>query len=645
MTYLNGTLIDTRTGDFPYGGDYGFRQFGGNNPEQAYFDDFLVKSNSQILLQENFNGSTCIFDGGELVNGRFYASGPSRYFWQKKQAKQVRFDLDVDMTLTKHNAAICFGATTNSTYLMWQICTKGVSQPVLRRHAYNNDALTYSDTPLSLSVSQILKSQHHIHIECDAPFVRTYIDSKLADTYEDSQGILNYGDVGFRVSAASDSDERAYFDNLVVTDYDSQGKASIRLSEDFEGESNPFFGAEVTSYNGSQQLYMKANKGFRKRTMQADGSTIPGNPILRTTFETEDKDILRARLYATALGVYNVYINGKRVGITDDDGNTILDELKPGSTDYNKTLFYTTHDVTNLLEKGKNAIGTELSSGWWNGAIAHGVFGNKDCAFRGLLVITYADGTEQRIPTDLSWRSQWNGPLRSGDIYHGEKYDARFSSDWNTASFDDSDWYQTAQSTDFKGTLQSFKGGPVIAIPKLARQPQAIQLYNVVDTGSGFGRLDETESYTSPHTINLKAGQVAIYDMGQNGSGWVSLKAKGKRGTHLRFRFAEMRNETGDASRGEDGPAGSVYLTNLRTAEATLYYTLSGDEEGENYHPTTTYFGFRYVEVTSSDDVELSDVVAETLTTSMAESSSFACSHVGRAQQFYQRAHRLPSAG
>ena len=627
MTYLNGTLIDTRTGDFPYGGEFGFRQFGGNNPECAYYDDFVVKSGSQILLQENFNGTTCIFDNGELVGGRFYAAGPSKYFWQKKQGKQVRYDVDVDMTLINHSAAVCFGATTNTTYMMWAICTKGVTQPVVRRHAYNNDVLTYSDTPISLSMAQVLNHQHHLHIECDAPYIRTYIDGELVDTYEDTQGILDYGDVGFRVSAASDSDERAYFDNLVVTDYDNQGNTSVRLSEDFEGESNPFFGAEVLTYQGSRQLYMKANKGFRKRTMQADGSIIPGNPILRKAFDTEDKKILCARLYATALGIYNIYINGQRVGITDDEGNTIQDELKPGSTDYNKTLFYTTHDVTHLLTAGKNAIGAELSSGWWNGAIAHGVFGNKDLAFKGLLIITYSDGTVQSIPTDLSWLSQWNGPLRRGDIYHGEEYDARFSSQWSTASHDASDWYQTAISTDFQGALQAFKGGPVITVPELARHPKTIQIYNVVDTGSGFGRLDEVESYASQHDIRLKAGQVAIYDMGQNGSGWVSFKAKGKRGTHLRFRFAEMRNETGNASRGEDGPAGSVYLTNLRSAEATLYYTLSGDTEGENYHPTTTYFGFRYVEVTTSDEVELSNVVGETLTTSMDESSSFACSH------------------
>lgn len=627
QTYLNGKLIDTRTGSFPFG-EMGFRQFGGSNPERAFYDNVLVVSSGRTIAQEDFSGTTCIFDGGEIRSGRFYASGPSKFFWQKKQAKEVRYDVDVDMTLVNQNASVCFGATGKSTYMMWALCTKGVDSPVLRRHAYNNDALTYSDTPIPFTVTQLINRKHHLHIECEAPYIRTYIDGVLRDTYEDSQGILDYGDVGFRVSAASDSDERAYFDNLVVTDYDSNGKATVRLSEDFEGEANPFFGADVLAFQGSRQLFMKANKGFRKRIMQADGSIVPGNPILRKDFSTETKSILRARLYATALGIYNVYINGQRVGQTDDDGNFVQDELKPGSTDYNKTLFYTTHDVTTLIEPGQNAIGAELSSGWWSGAIAHGVFGNKDMAFRSLLVITYDDGTEQRIPTDLTWISQWNGPLRNGDIYDGEVYDARFTSDWSKPSHNTSNWFQTTMSNDFKGKMQAFRGGYVVTMPSLVREPKLIQIYDETSaTGSSFGTLHQIQSYNQQHDIVLKAGQTAIYDMAQNASGWVSFKAKGKAGTHLRFRFAEMRNETGDAARGEDGPAGSVYLTNLRSAGATLYYTLAGDEEGERFHPTTTYFGFRYVEVTTSDDVELTDVVGETLTTDVNEASSFVCSH------------------
>jgi len=118
-----------------------------------------------------------------------------------------------------------------------------------------------------------------------------------------------------------------------------------------------------------------------------------------------------------------------------------------------------------------------------------------------------------------------------------------------------------------------------------------------------------------------------VIDLGQNGSGWVSFTAKGARGTKLRFRFGEMPNTTGDRSRGDDGPAGSIYTENLRGAEATLYYTLKGTEEGESFHPTSTYFGFRYIEVTASSDVELTNVIGETVTSAVEEKSSFRTSH------------------
>jgi len=107
----------------------------------------------------------------------------------------------------------------------------------------------------------------------------------------------------------------------------------------------------------------------------------------------------------------------------------------------------------------------------------------------------------------------------------------------------------------------------------------------------------------------------------------VSFTAKGASGTKLRFRFGEMPNTTGDRGRGDDGPAGSIYTENLRSAEATLHYTLRGAEEGESFHPTTTYFGFRYIEVTTSAPVELTNVIGETVTSAVEEKSSFRTSH------------------
>ncbi len=353
------------------------------------------------------------------------------------------------------------------------------------------------------------------------------------------------------------------------------------------------------------------------------GSAVSGAPMMRTEF-TVKAGVKRARLYSSGLGIYNAYINGSRVGQIDDDGNFEQDELKPGSTDYKKTVFYTTHDVTTLLRKGANAIGAEVTSGWWSGGIAHGEFGNKDCAFRGMLIITYKDGSEQTVCTDNTWRCNTNGALRKGDIYNGETYDARLESGWTTAGFDDSSWNTAAVSDDFKGKIIAFEGPAVKAVPALARHARHIYVYEGTEaTGTAHGMLKEVASYSADQPVRLKAGQIAIYDLGQNASGWVSFTAKGESGTQLRFRFSEMRNETGDTSRGDDGPGGSLYLINLRSAEASLHYTMKGAAKGESFHPTTTYYGFRYIEVTASADVTLEKVTGETVTSAMTEKSSF----------------------
>ena len=420
-TYIDNVLIDTRTGDFAYG-EFGFREDydNGSQPEQAYFDDFIVRSGNQVLYEENFNGSTCMFTQGTLQNGQFYVSGPATYAWQQTVAKPVRFDVEYDFTLVQDNASICFSATSGDTYMMWAINTLDVAQPVVRRHVYNNGNLTYNDTPITaFSKADLLGHQHHIVLECETPYVRTYIDDVLVDTYQDTQGVLAIGDLGVRVSATGNEREKAYFDNIMMTVYDGAGNGTVTFSEDFEEAGNAFNATDIRDYNGSRQCYMEAAVGSSKRLMQQDGSITAGVPMFRKTFEL-NSNVRRARLYATGLGVYNVFINGERVGQTDDDGNTLYDELKPGATEMLKTVFYTTHDVTALLQNGKNAIGAEVSSGWWNGGIVHGTYGNKPNAFRALLKIELEDGSTQVIPTDLTWLSNTNGPLRKGDIYNGE---------------------------------------------------------------------------------------------------------------------------------------------------------------------------------------------------------------------------------
>ena len=628
-TYIDNKLIDTRTGDFAYG-EFGFREDydNGSQPEQAYFDDFKVTAAGKVLLEENFNAGTCMFRGGTLQNGQFYVSGPGTYVWQQKVGKSVRFDVDYDFTLVNDNASICFSATSGNTYMMWAINTLDVSQPVVRRHVYLNGNLTYNDTPITaFKKTDLLGKQHHVTLECETPYVRTYIDDVLVDTYQDTQGVLAIGDLGMRVSATGNEREKAYFDNIRQTVYDDEGNPTVTFSEDFEGAGNAFNATDIRDYGGSRQCYMEAAVGGSKRLMQQDGSVVAGMPMFRKAFEL-GAAVRRARLYATGLGVYNVFINGERVGQTDEDGKTLYDELKPGATEMLKTVFYTTHDVTALLREGKNAIGAEVSTGWWNGGIVHGMYGNKPNAFRALLKVELENGSVVTIPTDLSWRSNTNGPLRKGDIYNGETYDARLEAGQFTPDFDDSDWFGVAVSNDFKGEIRAFEGPAIMAVEGLRRYPKTIQIYEGTKAnGKTFGEINVLSELTGQNNFTLKAGQTAVIDLGQNASGWVSFTAKGLSGTKLRFRFGEMPNTTGDRSRGDDGPAGSIYTENLRSAEATLYYTLKGAQEGESFHPTTTYFGFRYIEVTTSADVELSDVIGETVTSAVDEKSSFRTSH------------------
>ncbi|MBO7120001.1 MAG: family 78 glycoside hydrolase catalytic domain, partial [Bacteroidaceae bacterium] len=628
-TYIDNVLIDTRTGDFAYG-EFGFREDydNGNQPEQAYFDDFIVKTGDKVLLEEHFDRSECMFTQGTLQDGQYYISGPATYAWQQTIAKPVHFDVEYDFTLVQDNASICFSATSGDTYMMWAINTFEVTQPVVRRHVYKNGNLTYNDTPITaFSKNDLIGHQHHIVLECETPYVRTYIDDVLVDTYQDTQGVLAIGDLGVRVSATGNEREKAYFDNIQMTVYDESGNGTVTFSEDFEGAGNAFNATDIREFGGSRQCYMEAAVGSSKRLMQQDGSVTAGVPIFRKTFEL-GSNVRRARLYATGLGVYNVFINGERVGQTDDDGNTWMDELKPGATEMFKTVFYTTHDVTALLQAGKNAIGAEVSSGWWNGGIVHGTYGNKSNAFRALLKVELEDGSTITIPTDLTWLSNTNGPLRKGDIYNGETYDARLEDSQFTPDYDDSDWFAVAVSNDFKGEILAFEGPAIQAVEALRRYPQTIQIYEgTVSNGKTYGAINVVDEVTGQNNFNLSAGQTAVIDLGQNGSGWVSFTAKGAPGTKLRFRFGEMPNTTGDRGRGDDGPAGSVYTENLRSAEATLYYTLRGDTMGESFHPTSTYFGFRYIEVTSSSDVELTNVIGETVTSAVEEKSSFRTSH------------------
>ena len=301
-------------------------------------------------------------------------------------------------------------------------------------------------------------------------------------------------------------------------------------------------------------------------------------PYLRRAFVTERK-VKRARLYSTAKGLYKAYINGKLV--SDDI-------FRPGWTDYRKRIQYQTYDVTSLIKKGDNALGIVLGDGWYCGNIAWAGRRNYGTVARAMaqLELEYSDGTVEVIPTNSIWRVK-TGAIVSSDLLMGETYDARKDlGDWANAEYTEKDWARP--ETESLGTV------PLVA----QVGPSVKQVVTL-----------------KPKSITEKNGAY-LFDMGQNMVGWVRLKVKGKPGTAITLRHAEILN-----------PDGTIYVTNLRGAKATdTYIARSGGME--TFEPSFTFHGFRYVEVSGVTEKPTLDSVTGIVVSSMvAPTGSFVCSN------------------
>jgi alpha-L-rhamnosidase len=318
-----------------------------------------------------------------------------------------------------------------------------------------------------------------------------------------------------------------------------------------------------------------------------DGPTeaIPPSPYLRRDF-TLDAPPARARLYVSALGAYEVELNGERVGDH---------VLAPGWTSYGHRLRYEVFDVSGLLRPGPNAIGAALGEGWYRGTLGweggrRGIYGDR-LALLAQLEIVAADGSVQRVVTDESWRAG-TGPIVSSGIYTGETYDARREQPgWSSPGFDDTDgsgWTGVDVVERDLSTLIARQGPPVRRTEEL--RPVAIT--------------------TSP------AGRTVV-DFGQNLVGRLRLRVpEGPAGTTITLRHAEIVQD------------GELCTAPLRLAEATDRYVLGDSTVGE-WEPRFTFHGFRYAEVDgwpAGHELTADDVTALVCHSDMARTGWFTCS-------------------
>jgi len=290
----------------------------------------------------------------------------------------------------------------------------------------------------------------------------------------------------------------------------------------------------------------------RQREVAGPDRVSTDASLLRKDFRIEG-GVRSARLSITALGAYEAFLDGKRVA----PGTT----LSPGWTDFHKRVLYQTYDVTSLLQHGENTMGVVLGGGWYSSPMTWAGYREYPGPnlLRAQLDVTLADGSHQVIATNPSWQTA-SAPITFAEIYGGESYDARLEkAGWSGTDFDASKWTPALRAT------------PPDSGMMLSAQPD-LPIHTTLTV--------------HPIALNPANGaHPAVFDMGQNMVGNVRLHVRGPRGLVVRLRYAERLN-----------PDGSIYTTNLRNADATDTYALSGDGE-ETWTPAFTFHGFRYVEI------------------------------------------------
>ena len=416
------------------------------------------------------------------------------------------------------------GRDDNNAY-MWQLSE---ASDALRPHVKAGGGYTVLEAaPMPAGFDWSATHEYEITVSGDT--ITTSVDGTVIDVTTDATHPAP-GIMGFRTSGG----ERGLVESVTVTAADG----TVLLSEDFATDAAT----------------------FRAGTVVDGGLLVSGNaeawltrpdpvPVLRTEFTAAD--VVSARVYASARGIYELTLNGQPVGDH---------ELAPGWTDYRTRIAHQTYDVTDLVRDGANALGAELADGWYSGSV--GMFGPDRYGTENSLVaelhLTLADGSTQVVTTDGTWVTT-DGPRTAADLLHGESYDARRAAEltgWAEPGFDDAAWSPVEVRDSATDRLEPQIDQPVRETQELA---------------AGY--------------LSSPAEDTWIYDLGQNMVGKVRVTLDGEAGDTVRLRYAEVLN-----------PDGTMYTANLRSARATDYVTLDG-EGPLTYEPEFTFHGFRYVEV------------------------------------------------
>ncbi len=324
---------------------------------------------------------------------------------------------------------------------------------------------------------------------------------------------------------------------------------------------------------------------------------------VRKFFEIKEK-VKSARLYASARGFYEAYINGAKVG---------EDFYNPGFTDYRRRIQYQTFDVTDMLRVGANAIGATVGKGHYSGFCGYSgamIYGTEN-SFIAALIITYESGETETIPTDGSWRFTGKGPVADSDYFDGQTYDARL--EFDQCGKNDGRWIKCGV--------------------KPRPENSAAGIFELSAQKGGTAKITDTPE---GRFIGESPKGHFVYDIGQNIAGTARIKLHGKRGLSVKIRYGEMTYKDG-----------SVYTENLRSAANTDVYTMKGGNE--TFVPSFTSHGFRYIDISGNGRAISRDIIesAEGLAVSniSAVTGGFECSNplINKLQSNIMRGQRSNS--
>ena len=318
-----------------------------------------------------------------------------------------------------------------------------------------------------------------------------------------------------------------------------------------------------------------------------------------------EQNVVSAKWMTTGLGVYELYVNGQLVG----------DEiLKPGFTHFAKTKRSFTYDVTSLFqtEEGEeNQLSAQVTPGWWADKVitpfGHEGMVGKKCAFRAVLELTYADGSKKLYGTDLeNWKAGIAGPVKHAAIFDGEEYDAREPMGYDCVE----KLTVPEENFEFKGEILPSAGAEIYLRNDLTLAPVKAYLWKGVEGAKEkeFGKVIITKEFADGEEMVVKPGETLVVDFGQNCAAVPSFVFKAAEGTTLTCLPSELLNDgNGAESRGMDGPEGSVHRLNLRIPNTgmLLYYTFAENKDYVSYYPRHTFYGYRFVSITATDEVAI----------------------------------------